>query len=107
MDRLTILNEYLAQDPNDDFVLYAIALEYQRLNKLDEAITQLELLKHKNEIYLPLYYTLGKIYEEAQQIDKAIIAYRAGKTIAIAQKNKKILGELNEALLILDALDDE
>ena len=105
-DRLVFMEEMLETNPNDPFLLYAIAIEYQ--NKGDEKKTQsifTKLVKEHPD-YLPAYYQLGQILEKKGKLDKAIALYRKGKDLAEKANDQKVLGELSEALLILVHQDE-
>jgi cytochrome c-type biogenesis protein CcmH/NrfG len=73
---------------------------------MEKAIAKLEGLAKKDPNYLATYYQLGKIFEEQGLAHKAITYYRQGKLLAAKVNDKKTLGELSEALMILDA-DEE
>ena len=103
--RLELIMEMLEKDPNDPFLLYAVALEYKKTGNFVVATKQLENLLKSHPKYLGTYYLLGKLYEESEEIAKAIKIYKAGKIIATSNGDHKILGELNEALLLLE--DDD
>lgn len=105
-NRIKLLLEYLVDDPTDTFSNYALAIEYQGLQHYDKAIEQLENLKQSTPNYLATYYTLGKLYEEVSNTNNAIINYKIGALLAKKLNDKKTLGEFNEALLVLDALDE-
>jgi hypothetical protein len=45
---------------------------------------------------------LGKYYEALQQNETAIDTYKKGIAVAEQQKNRKAMGELNEALWMLE-----
>jgi len=92
----------LKSEPDDSFLNYALALEYANNNDVKKAIEQIEKLLLKDKTYLGAYYQLGKYYEQLEQGQKAIDTYKKGLLIAQQQNNKKVLGELNEALLGLD-----
>jgi tetratricopeptide (TPR) repeat protein len=106
LKRIEILLQYIAEDSTDTFSYYALALEYQALGDITKAIAQLQQLKINVPNYLPTYYTLGKLLEQNNDGDEAIINYKQGVILARQLKDNKTLGELNEALLLLDALDD-
>ena len=63
--RIEMLKAYIADDPADPFLPYALALEYVRLNKNEDAISLLEKVLNLNPDYLPAYYHLGKLYEKS------------------------------------------
>jgi hypothetical protein len=50
---------------------------------------------------------LGGLLSEKGQTDKAIQVYKEGKEVAKKQNDTKTLGELSEALMLLDVYDDE
>jgi tetratricopeptide (TPR) repeat protein len=99
--RLELLREMLEKDPKDPFLHYALALEYIKGADTDKAIEVLIALTHESPDYLASYYQLGKLLE-AQDTEKAKAYYKKGIDIARQQKNMKTLGELNEALALLE-----
>lgn len=102
MARLEQLLEMLKEDPNDSFLNYALALEYAKLGNIDSAVDLIEKIIARDENYLGAYYQLGKFYEQSLQAEKAVEAYQKGIEVAKKQNNRKALGELNEALLMLE-----
>lgn len=56
-ERIKLLEQYVEDDPNDPFNLYALALEYQKQNPA-KAGKLFELLLAKHPDYLPTYYSL-------------------------------------------------
>jgi len=55
-----------------------------------------------NPEYLGTYYQLGKLFDDAGQIEDAIITLKEGRKIALQQNDQKTLGELTEALMLID-----
>lgn len=102
MSRLSQIEEMLKFEPSDSFLNYALALEYAKINDVAKAIQLIEALLSKDENYLGAYYQLGKYYEQIQNLPKAISTYNRGIIIAQKIKNNKALGELNEALWMLE-----
>ncbi len=100
--RFQYIQDMLAKEPNDSFLCYALALEHAKLNDLPKAIELLEALITRDADYLGAYYQLGKYYEETGNIEMAVSTYTKGIAIAKAQNNRKTLGELNEALMMLE-----
>ena len=100
--RLQQIQDMLKNEPNDSFLNYALALELAKENNIPKAIEIIEEILKRDPDYLGAYYQLGKYYELLQQSDKAIATYQKGIEIAKQQKNSKTLGELNEALLMLE-----
>ena len=105
MSRLDQLQQLLKDDPNDAFLTYALALELEQANRLDEAIVLLEQLLLKNNDYLATYYRLGQWYELKGAKEKAKLTYENGVVIAKQQHNTRTLKELNEALSLIENFD--
>ncbi len=102
MSRLSQIEEMLKTEPNDSFLNYALALEFAKANEVHKAIELIENVLLREENYLGAYYQLGKFYEQIQDLPKAIDTYTKGIAIAKSVKNNKALGELNEALWMLE-----
>lgn len=102
LSRLNQIEEMLKNEPTDSFLNYALALEYAKNNDVKKAVELIEAVLIRDENYLGAYYQLGKYYEEIGEKQNAITTYNKGVLIARQQKNNKALGELNEALLILE-----
>lgn len=102
MDRLTQLLQLLEQEPHDPFLNYGLALEHAKLGDKAKAIAIIETLLAKNPDYLGAYYQLGQLYEQVEQPEKALAIYKTGAALAQRLGNKKTLGELNEALWMLE-----
>jgi predicted Zn-dependent protease len=100
--RLQQIENMLKDEPDDSFLSYALALEYEKINEFSKAIEIIEMLLIKDKNYLGAYYQLGKLYEQAEQTNKAAAAYKRGITIAEQQKNRKAVSELNQALFLLE-----
>lgn len=100
--RVEMLKAYIAEDPADPFMQYALALEYVRLNKTADAITLLENVLKQNPDYLPTYYQLGKLYEKSCRNADALKIYSEGMEVARLQKDLHTLSELQGAYDMLD-----
>lgn len=106
-ERLQMILEMLANNNTDTFLRYAAALEYRKMGDSAEAIKYLRSLMKDSPEYLPTYYQLGSLLEEKGQSEKAIEVYKEGRVVAKKQNDSKTLGELTEALMLLDVYDDE
>lgn len=100
-DRLQQLIELLENSPDDAFLLYAVALEFQSKGNTEEAIKRYEDLLLKQWDYLAVYYQLGGLYTLLGDTSKAEETYTKGIEIATQQKNTKTLAELRSALDML------
>lgn len=97
-DRLQKLKEHLEASPNDAFLLFAIAKEYDNVNELNQALSYYTTLKTKHPDYIGLYYHLGKFYEKISEEMLAIKVYEEGIELAKKQGDFHALSELNTAL---------
>lgn len=101
--RLNTLLGMLKESPDDSFVRYAIAKEYQSMGKLRDAAGQFTELKKMDPGYVGLYYHLGKTYEAMGETVNAIKAYQDGISVAKKLADFHALSELNNALSDLEA----
>lgn len=101
-NRLRLIEEMLITNPDDPFLHYAAALEHQKAGNTAKAREILgDLMIHQPE-YLGTYYQLGKILEQEGKTEDAVEVYHKGKQIAEMKNDIKTLGELSEALMLLD-----
>lgn len=101
-DRIKLINEMLSSNESDPFLNYAAALEYNKIGNKEKAISLMVGIVNSSPEYLGTYYQLGKLYEEQNELRKAIDIFKKGRRVARTQKNQKTLGELSEALMLID-----
>jgi tetratricopeptide (TPR) repeat protein len=99
MGRLETLLEYLRDEPGDPFVLYALAQEYLKRGRIDEALRHFETLVTDHPGYVGTYYHLGKLYERLDRNEDALATYRAGMEAAQRIGDFHARAELQSALL--------
>jgi tetratricopeptide (TPR) repeat protein len=97
MSRIHQLLKFLEEEPNDPFNIYALALEYQKIDS-QKALTFFQLLTDEHADYVATYYHLGKLHEEMGNKDKAISVLETGIEKARACGDHKTLRELQSAL---------
>jgi len=95
--RLEQLLQYYRDEPGDPFILYALALEYQK-SDLKKAKSFFEKLLNEHAHYVPAYYHAAKLYQELQERDKAESTYEKGIVMAKMQNDFQTLRELQSAL---------
>jgi tetratricopeptide (TPR) repeat protein len=105
-DRLKMIETMLETNPKDSFLHYAAALEHHKNGDTLQAIKILKSIVKNDPNYLASYYQLGKLLEEKGKHQEAIDTYLAGKEVAKRQSDMKTLGELSEALMLLDVYED-
>lgn len=103
--RLEQLMTFLESSPNDSFILFAIAKEYEGLGEEDKALDYYLQLSQKDPDYIGTYYHLGKLYERKEDFLKAFQTYKTGMGIAQKAGDQHALSELAGAKLNLG--DDE
>ena len=98
-ERLESLLEMMRDSPNDGFLLFAVAKEYEGNDDSEKAIEYYEKLRNVDPEYVGLYYHLAGLYAELEMSDKALIIYDKGIEIAERLKDLHALSELKGARL--------
>jgi len=106
-NRLEMIAEMLEKNPDDTFLNYAAALEHRKENHTAKAIRIFKKIIDQDPDYLATYYQLGKLLEEKGKASEALEVYKKGHALAVIKKDIKAMGELSEAMMILDTGDDE
>jgi tetratricopeptide (TPR) repeat protein len=108
VDRLRQLLAFHADDPNDAFTIFALALEYRKRGDTAAAVGHFEQLMRDHPRYVGTYYHLGKLYEDLARPDDAVTTYEAGVKIAEAARDLHARAELQAALMeARDHADDD
>jgi tetratricopeptide (TPR) repeat protein len=94
--RLQELFNFLKDDPEDPFIIYAIATEYSGIDE-PKAMEYYDLLLKHHSAYLPTYYHAGKLYEKRGNHLKAAELYQKGMELSLSQKDMKAHRELMNA----------
>lgn len=105
-ERLAQLQELLAEDPKDNFVRYAIALEKKRVGHMEDAATDLEQLLQDDPKYIAAYYQLALILADLGRVPEAAHVCEIGSLQCITTGDRKARAELIELKNAL-AGDDE
>ena len=77
-NRLEVLRNMLAQNPNDSFSRYGLAMEYANTGNLEQAIEEYRALLALNPNYSAAYYHGGQTLEKAGRREEARQLYRDG-----------------------------
>lgn len=78
------LEQMLAEDPNDPFLRYGLAMEYVGAGKVEEALRYLHQIIADKIDYVPAYQQAGQILMRLDRIDEARETFRQG--IALARR---------------------
>ena len=106
MDRLQQLLALHQASPNDSFLCFALAKEYEKKEDLSLALEFYIKLTQNDPNYIGTYYHLGKLYERLDQAQKAFQTYKTGMEIAKKIGDQHALGELAGAKLALGDEED-
>lgn len=96
-DRLSKLLAFLVDSPDDSFLIFAVAKEYESAGQVDQALKHYLLLKEKDPEYIGLYYHLANLYIHIQEEILAMTIYKEGIELAKKQSDFHALSELNNA----------
>ncbi len=105
-DRLEQLRALLAEEPEDAFLQYAMALELRRLGRGSDALIALAQLAKSQPEHIATYYQLASLLADMGRPADAITACEAGMlrcTMAGDRKTRAELDTLRETLA--DSLD--
>ncbi|MEO7446556.1 MAG: tetratricopeptide repeat protein [Ferruginibacter sp.] len=87
MERIEKLQNMLVESPGDNFLQHALALEFIKQGRDDEAETLFTSILHADPGYTGSYYHLARLYERQQKIPEAITVYEKGME-ACKEKNE-------------------
>lgn len=97
MDRITRILEMLKQEEHDSFLQHALALEYIKIGKDNEAKKLFDNILNKEPTYIGSYYHLGKLLERIGEPEEAIHTYQKGMELAKAARDSHTYNELKAA----------
>ena len=96
--RLAFLEQTTSAGNADSFAWYALALEYKKEQRWDDAMAAFRSLRDKDPSYLALYLMAGQTLVEADRPADAREWLTSGITLARSRGDAKTLGELENAL---------
>lgn len=100
-NRLEILKQMLAQDPNNGFARYGLAMEYANGGDLTQAIAEFRDLLARDENYGAAYYHAGQTLEKLGDIQQARSVYEKGIEITTRKGDLHTRSEIERALSLL------
>ncbi|MCJ8211237.1 tetratricopeptide repeat protein [Mucilaginibacter sp. RS28] len=105
--RLEKLLEFIKNEPNDEFLQYALATEFLRLGDTDKALSYYEGLVDKHPNYVGTYYHLGKLYEQLGRQPDAVTTYEKGMQVARTARDNHAFNELQGAYRQATGFDED
>ena len=100
--RLEQLREMLADDPDDPFTRYALAMELRGLGRAEEAAGELQRVLDEAPEYLPTYHQLARLLHETGHGERAREVARQGMELAGKQGQAHAQAELEDLLRELE-----
>ena len=101
-DRLRQLEQMLAREPNDTFLLYGIALEHKKAGDLPAAIEYLDRVIQIDPGYCYAYHQRGLAYEAQGDMESAKRSYRDGMEAAAKKGDEHARQEIEAALMMIE-----
>lgn len=98
-NRIDTLLDFLKDDPDDSFLIFALAKEYEKIGTKHKAMQILAELRTKDPEYVGLYYHLAALQIDLHQISDALITYDQGIVVAKKLADFHALSELHTAKL--------
>jgi len=103
MDRVAMLTEILAGNPDDAFARYGLALEYSKAGQIESALQEFKTLLEKNPDYTPGYFMAAQTLAGANRVPEAKRMLVDGITSARRTGNTHAQGEMTAMLEELGA----
>ena len=100
-NRLEILKDLVAQNPNDSFARYALAMAYAGAGNHAQAVEEHRKLLEVNPKYVAAYFHGGQALEKLGKLDEAREIYRRGIEISTQIGDEHTRSELAAVLDLL------
>jgi Tfp pilus assembly protein PilF len=97
MNRIEKIIEFLAQQPQDNFLRHALALEYIKIGQHQQAKDLFIEILTQSPDYIGSYYHLAKTLEKLEMRSEAIEWYEKGMAAAKLAKDDHAYRELQGA----------
>lgn len=98
MDRFAMLQEILAQNPNDPFARYGLAMEYANKGETETALAEFARLLEANPDYTAGYQMAAQTLLRAGRSDEARAKLQAGIACATRTRNQHARAEMEGML---------
>ncbi len=96
------IEEMLAEDPNDPFLRYGLAMEYVSAGQDEEAVRCFEDLLRTSPDYVPGYMQAGRALVRLNRLEEARTVFQSGIAAAQNQGDQHAAEEMTG---FLDGLD--
>ena len=99
--RRETLEQFVAEDQDDSFSRYALALELEKEGREKEGIVHLQEVITRDASYVAAYYHLGRLLARTGRVPEALDAYGRGLDRAAAAGDQRTRSEIQEAIDML------
>src|ERR1700740_829257 len=100
-NRVDILKQMVAQDPNNSFARYGLAMEYAKNGELEQAVAEFQGLIARDETYAAAYYHGGQALEKLGKLEDARQMYEKGIEASTRKGDMHTRSEIQAALDLL------
>lgn len=98
MDRIAMLTDILAQDPDDAFARYGLAMEYSKLAQTEKAMDEFARLLVAHPDYVAGYFMAAQTLAGANRTDEAKKMLVEGIASAVRTGNSHAQSEMTAML---------
>ncbi len=99
--RMAQIEALLADDPDDPFLNYGLAMEYASLGDEATAVSRLIALTQKSE-YVPAFLQAGQLLNRLGRIEEACTILRRGMEVARKVGDDHAYSEMNGLLVSIE-----
>jgi Flp pilus assembly protein TadD len=99
--RLESLKNLVAQNPQDSFLRYGLAMEHRNSGDLESAMHEFQTLMESNPDYAATYFHAGQTLERLGREDEARAVYEHGIEVTTRKGDQHARSELQGALDML------
>lgn len=100
-NRLETLKNLVAQDPQNSFLRYGLAMEHRNAGDLETAVAEFRAILAANPDYVPAYFHGGQTLERMSRVDEARALYQSGIEASLRTGDAHARSELEAALSML------
>lgn len=98
LDRITFFEDFLTKKPNDDFARYALAMEYSKAGRSDDALVTYAALVKQNPNYPAGYFQAALLLQKLERIPEAIAYLKEGVAAATRANDNHARREMQGVL---------
>lgn len=98
--RLEMLEKMVASGKADSFARYALAMEYKKEGRVEDALSAFGALRETDPEYVPMYLMAGQLLIDARRGEEAKGWLVAGIELAKKKGESKAQAELEAALAV-------